>query len=117
MAAPVSDDDMALVNVGVRRRLGSILIDLTLKNQGSDPNGLDYGENKRSNEPCDNRRKYRLTNHKNSMTGESSAVPRIVRGVMHCRQRREAYEVHETEPQNQGQSSDDSPILRQGRGA
>ena len=64
MAGRVSGNDVALVNVGVRRCLGSILIDLTLKNQGSDPNGLDYGENKRSNEPCDNCRKYRLTNHK-----------------------------------------------------
>jgi hypothetical protein len=103
--------------VRVRRRLGSLLIHLALKNQRSDPNGLDNSKNERSNEPRDNSRKCRLTNHKNSVAGESSAVPGIVRSVMHRRQWREAYEVHETEPQNQGQGSDDSPILRQGRGA
>jgi hypothetical protein len=106
-----------VTTMGVGRCLGSILIDLALKNQRRDPNGLDYGENERSNEPCDDRRKYCLTDHKNSVAGESGAVPGIVRGVMHRRQRREAHEVHETETQKESQGSDDGPILRQGRGA
>jgi hypothetical protein len=46
---------LMLMRVG--RRLSSILIHLTLKDQGSDPNRLDYSEDERSNETCDNRRK------------------------------------------------------------
>jgi hypothetical protein len=106
-----------MLPMGVRRRLGSILIHLALKNQGSDPNRLDYREDERSNETCDNRRKYSLTYHDNSMTGECGAVPRIVRGVMNRRQRRKTDEVHEPEPDDQGEGSNDTTILRQGPGA
>lgn len=51
------------------------------------------------------------------MTGEGSAVPRIVCGVMNRRQRRKPDEVHESEAEDQRQGSDHALILREGLGA
>ncbi len=51
------------------------------------------------------------------MAGEGSAMPRIVCGVMHRRQRRKPDEIHKPEAEDQRQSSDHAFILRQGLGA
>jgi hypothetical protein len=37
--------------------LGGVFVDLALKDQGSDPDGLDYREDERGNEACDECRK------------------------------------------------------------
>jgi len=40
-----------------RGSLGGVFVDLALKDQGSDPDGLDYREDERCNEACDECRK------------------------------------------------------------
>jgi len=40
-----------------RGGLGGVFVDLALKDQGSDPDGLDYREDERCNEACDECRK------------------------------------------------------------
>jgi hypothetical protein len=98
-------------------RLGCVLVDLALKNQGSDPDRLDYCEDECGNETCDECRKNCLSYHERLVTGERGAVARIVGGVMYRRHGCETHDVDKSQSQNERQCSHESPILRQGRGA
>ena len=100
-----------------RSRLSCVLVDLTLKNQGSDPDRLDYGEDECGNETRDECRQDCLSYHERLMTGERGAVSRIVGGVMYRGHRCETHDVDKSQPEDERQCSHESPILRQGRGA